>query len=520
MSRVSSNNCALRYVVETSLGVPATSGWKLTEPNGIGTFGSELSTVARRPISTKRGRRKGAVTGLTSAVDFEGDLTMASFEDFAEGFVFAEFANTEFTLRGTGSVVPPPAATGTTFTVAAASALLAGKVQYSAAHATLLWAKGYTNAANNGLHVLTADLAAAGTTITVGGSSLVAETPPTNASLDVTGMRFAAGELNFVVTGSYPTQTAVITFATVDPSTLGILPGQYIHVGSPNPSTFEPQNGFDPGQIGYARVTAVTSTTISLDKMSATLDTTDASNLGNVDILFGRFLRNVEVEADADDERYLERSFTFEVVYPDLGGVGTDEYEYAKGNFANELTINIPLEEKVTASWAFVGTDTDAITSSRRTGASGALTPIRTTAIGTSSNIRLSTDVVGDGACFKDLTLTIRNNMTPENCLGVLGASYVNAGLFEVALEGQMLFTDKAIVNAIRDNETVTFSAALEAAGDGAVVFDLPALTFGGGQREFPVDASVLVSITGESYTDETFGHDIGISLFPVIPTY
>jgi hypothetical protein len=97
----------------------------------------------------------------------------------------------------------------------------------------------------------------------------------------------------------------------------------------------------------------------------------------------------------------------------------------------------------------------------------------------------------------------------------------VNTGLFEVNLEGQMLFTDKAIVNAVKNNTTVTFAAILKN-DDGAIAIDIPALTFGGGNREFPVDASVLVNITGTAFNDPSGtipDVSLGITVFPNVPT-
>jgi hypothetical protein len=506
MARVLTNNVSLQYTVETSIGVlPGSPVWKLLEPNNISAYGASITTVARRPIAQERGRKKGTVTNLESAVEFDADLTMQSMEEHIEGFVFAEFANKEFDLR---LATLPPTATVTTdvFNIDSASTLLAGKVVWvAAAGRSLLYAKGYTTAANNGVHELAADLGATDTTVSVT-STLATETPSTNASLQVAGIRVGDSDLTFTKSGS--TATLVSSADIADWSALGLLPGQFIHIGGTTNATVL-QNALNASTTddtyGYARITSISANTLNLDKLDTTLAATaDNTGEGDADILFGRFLRNVAVTADADDNRYLERSYQFETVYPDLGGVGTDEYEYAIGNFANELAMSLPLTEKATATWGFIGTNADDITASRKTGASAGRSPLRTTALNTSSNIvSLTTDVVSlvSDVCFKSLTLTIRNNVTPENCLGTLGASFVNAGLFEVNLEGQMLFTNKEIVNAIKGNTTVTF-AAIMANDNGAFAFDLPSATFGGGDREYPVDQSVLVNITGEAFND------------------
>jgi len=527
MARVLTNNVSLQYAIEDSIGVlPGSPLWKLTEPNNISAYGASITTVARRPISRERGRKKGTVTNLESAVEFDADLTMESAADFAEGFVFAEFANVEFDLKASSGTVPPPATTGPdAFTIDGASTLLAGKMVWVTGQGrTLVYAKGYTNAANNGIHELAADVGGTDTSVQVT-SSLVAETPSTNASLQVCGIRVSDADLTLTVSGS--TATLVSSADIADWSTLGILPGQFILIGSPNGSggvqnALGTAAGSADDTYGYARVTSISGATLNLDKLDSTiLGTADNSSDGVADILFGRFLRNVAVTADSDDERFLERTYQFEAVYPDLGGIGTDEYEYAVGNFANELTLNLPLTDKATVTFGFIGTNADDITQTRKTGASSGTDPLRTTAINTSSDIvSLTTDVVSlvSDVCFKSLTVTIRNNVSPENCLGTLGASFVNAGLFEVNLEGQMLFTNKEIVNAVKNNTTVTFAAILSN-DDGALALDLPSLTFGGGDREYPVDQSVLVNITGEAFNDPVGtipNVSLGISFFPV----
>jgi hypothetical protein len=524
MARVNTNNTSLRFAIESSVGVlPGSPLWRIAEFNTIGAYGAQITSTPRRPISQDRGRKKGSVTDLDSSVEFETDLTLDAFTDFAEGFVFSEFANVEFDLKSGTNTLPPPVATTATYTIDAASATLAGKIQFSAAQfATLVYAKGYTNPENNGLKPVAADTAAAGTAITVAAASLVVEVPPTNASLQVAGVRVLNdADLTLTVTGS--TATLVSAAAITNWGSFGIKKGMFIHIGSAT-AAGAVQNGLGTDgteSYGYARVTADSSNgTLLLDKLSSTLISAAGAATFSQDIMFGRFLRNVPVTADTTDNRYLERTYQAEVSYPDLGGVGVDEYEYAIGNFVNEISINLPLTDKATVNFGFIGTNSDDVTPTRKTGASTAISPLRTTAFNTSSDFAsLTTDVVSSASevCFKSLTLTINNNVSPEKCLGTLGARFVNSGVFEVNLEGQMLFTNKAIVNAIKNNTTITFLALIHNE-DGAIAFDIPELTLGDGGREFPVDQSVLVNISGASFTSSSYGYDIGISVFPFVP--
>jgi len=526
MGRVLTNFTGMRAVRETSLGVAPTtaSTWFAVEFESIGAYGLEITTVARRPIGIGRGRRKGTVTDANSSVEFKTDLTLQALNDFIEGFFFAEFANVEFNLRTTGGILPPPAIAATDdFTIAAASALLAGKMVYDVAGAiTLVYAKGYTNAANNGIFELAADVASTDTAVQVNGS-LVDETPPTNATLQVCGVRVTQGDLTLSApSGGVATLTSAGDIA--DWATLGIRAGMFIHIGGVNTATGAVINALNDSvaddTYGYARVTAVAGAVLTLDKLDENLDSAaDHAADGVCDVLFGRWVRNVEVTDDADDTRFLEQSFQIELAYPNLGAAAATAYEYAVGNYPNELTINLPLTEKATMGMAFVGTTSDEITETRKTGPSSAVEPLRTTAFSTAIDIMaLTTDVVSSASdvCFKSLTMTILNNASPEKCLGTLGARFVNIGQFEINFEGQMAFTAPAIVNAVRANTTVTFAAILRN-DDGAFAFDMPELTLGGGGREFPVDETVLVNLTGASYTGD-LGYDASVTIFPVVP--
>ncbi len=521
MARVLTNNVSLRYVVETALEVAPTTGWRQLEFNTINSYGEAIETVARRPISSVRGRRAGTVVNATSGVEFETDLTMDSVSEFAEGFVFAEYANVEFDLthaKVKGSALNATA-TGYAFGAALSTftngTLLAGKMVFAAAGAiTLVYARGYALAANNGLKPLNADVTAASTEVTVSGLSV--ETAPANAKVEYAGLR--TDDLTLTISGS--TATLVSGGDITNWSTYGLRAGQWIHIGSGS-TTGAVQNAYSTNTVyGYARITSISGATLNLDKLDSHL-TGGPHAPATIDVMFGRFLRNVAVDQNADDTRYLERTYQFEVSYPNLGTAGATEYEYAKGNFANQLELNLPLSDKSGGSWQFLGTSTADITASRSTGPSTAVAPVKTTAISTSGDIAsLSTDVVSlvSDVCFKDLTVTILNNASYEKCLGVRAASFVNVGLFEVNLGGSMLFTNKAIVNAIKNNTTVTFAAILKNS-DGGLVLDMPSLKFGDGARDFPVDQSVLVNITGQSFTDPTYGFDIGISTFANVPT-
>lgn len=511
MSRVLTNNISLAYSIEATFGILNPSGeWKLLEPNDISTFGATITTVPRNPISSTRQRRKGTTVDLDSAAEFEHDLTKEVFIDFVEGFVFANFQGPTNPVQRSGAAGtnlaaendPPPAGTDSGYSHDTLSAA------YDTG--TLVFARGFTTAANNGLtDVIT------GSTVddTLVSKTLTDETPTqvANATLEVAGRRGSVGDLDIDVTGTVGTLTSA---GAEDFTTWGLEPGQLIHVGG-----LLAANQFDSaggGFKGYMRVTSVTTLIILADKVSSTLVTDDGTG-DTVDILFGRFLKNVAV-SDAD---FIERSYQFEAALPDLDSVGVDEYEYSLGNLANSMAIQLPLADKAVVTFGFVGTDTNIPTTTRATNAATPTQVVQSAAYNTSADIlRLRIQLIdetGLTTCFKDVTLTLNNNVTPEKCLATLGALFMNTGNFEVNLEGQILFTDSAVAAAVRNNTTVTLDLLMKN-DDGALAIDLPSLTLGGGDKEFPVNESVLMNLSGEAFGDPILDTSVGISLFPVVP--
>ncbi len=520
MSRVLTNNTGLQYAIESALGVQPTSGWKGLEPNAINTFGATITTVPRSPISNLRARRKGSVTDLDSAVEFEADLTMDVFNDFIEGFAFAVGINADMHI--------PVTAVATAldeYTVAALTASQADKLEWvTLNYATLIFARGFNNAANNGLKEVDADIASSATEISVVENLVDEASPPANARVELAGLRSLAAAADLTWDYDAGTETAQLISAAdiTDFSQFGLMAGQFVHIGSGVAgavvNAFE--NAAANDMFGYARIRSIDTTggTITFDKLDATLKFDDLTAPATaVDILFGDFVRNVAV----DDADFIERSFHFEASFPDLDSVGVDEYEYAAGNFCNSLAFALPLTDKAGFTPGFIGTDAQQASTTRATGADAGLLPLGTGAFNTTSDIlRLritQVDETGLTTDFKSVTLTLNNNVSPEKVLGVLGAQFMNTGNFEVNLEAQLLFTNSDVTGAIRDNTTLTMDFRLKN-DDGAIYFDIPALTLGGGDREFPVDESVLVNLTGEAFNDDVFGTSIGVSSFPVVP--
>lgn len=484
MGRVLTNNVSLSYAIQTAIGtLPDPADFKLVEPDSIGQFGAEITTESRNPISRNRQAQKGAITDLDSGVEFQSDLTHDSFQDFMEGFAFASFA-------GAPKFAPTAVTTGG-YTVTANGDLDEN---------TLVIARGFSNAANNGLKVVGAG--STPTNIVVAG--LVAEAaPPAGASVEVCGVQGTTGDIAVDADGN-------LTSTALDFTTLDLTVGQGMRVGGSTTAT-----QFDSAEnFGFVRIALIETNKLTLDKRPNDF-VADAGTGKTIQLRYGPFLRNVSV----DDADYLERIFQFELAEPNLGSGGATAYEYALDNYCNTIGINLPLTSLATMAFAFVGSDTEVPTTTQKPQNTPQL-PTKRVAFGTSSDIaRLriqDVDENGINTCWKELTLTINNNVTPEKCLATLGAKYINVGQLNLTLEGQVLFEEIAIVEAIRNNTTLSMDFVL-VNDDGGILFDLPSITLGNGNKNFPVNETVTVDLTATSFEDPVLGTSIGVTQFPFL---
>ena len=507
MGRVLTNNTGLSVTREEpgSIGTyPSSPDWKVLEPNDISNYGAEIATVSREPISKDKQRRKGTTTDLDSAVEYDADLTLDSFEDFIEGFMFVTAVNSDLHFAEIGC-------SGTGFTVPSGTAAQAAKLQWvSGGQASLIFASGYDTAANNGLFALNADFGATDTEITVTG--LTTESAPTGGIVELAGIRPETGDLSIAVSSGVATLTSDNNSVSnpLNFTTLGLTVGQAIHIGGATAS-----NQFSAG-AGYGRIVTIAAQTMTLDKLDSTI-AADTGASETVDLLFGRFIRNVSV----DHADYLETSYQFEASFDNLDSGGATEYEYSKGNLCNQIVMNLSITDKATGTFGFIGTDTEVPTTTRKSLASSPRTATKTAALNTSADIaRLRiTQVDGTGLTtdFKSLSITLSNNVSPEKILAKLGAAYMNAGNFNVDIEAQILFTNSDVTSAIRNNTTVTMDFRLKN-DDGCIAIDIPSMTLGGGAKEFPVNETVLMNTTGEAFKDATLNTSLSVSLFPTVP--
>jgi len=512
LNKIDSNVSGLRYAEEECIGKlqeeapagPGASVWKALEPNTYADFGGQNVLSARRPINDSRQASKGVVVDLDASGGFNQDLTQTNAQDLLQGFMFADFRpKDEFGGAGeiTGVTTGPD-------TYTAASGLDAFAV------GDLINTSGFTNAANNGLHEVTAVSA---TVLTVA-ETLVPETPGAGAKIVTVGFIGAADDIDVDATGSLP----ILSSTILDFTTLGLTPGETIFIGGD--AAIEAYD--TAANNGFKRIRSITANTLTLDKSDVTMVTEVSAGSKTIQLFFGRVLKN-ELSADIVRRSYnLERTLGA----PDPDQPSEIQAEYLEGAVGSEFTLNAPTAEKLTVDMSFVATDHTNIDGPTSLKAGTRPVLQGTDAFNTSSDFaRAKLAIVTPGVeapaslvgFLTDLTLTINNNLTANKAIATTGAFDITAGLFGVAGSVTAYFSSVSAVEAVRANSGVTLDFALVKDNKG-IVIDVPLIALGDARLSVEIDQPITMPLTIEAARggsiDTALDHTLMFVFFDYLP--
>jgi len=264
---------------------------------------------------------------------------------------------------------------------------------------------------------------------------------------------------------------------------------------------------------------------MTIDKSDLTMIAETLVSSETIQVFIPRTIKNETggsiVRRTYNLERSLGRADTADVA---------DQTEYLVGAVPNELVINVPQADKITADLSFVATDNEQRTAAEapKTGTRAVL--VESDAINTSSDfsrIKLAQVVPGDAAptplfgFATELTMTIANNVSPNKAIGVLGAFEVTAGTFAVSGELTVYLSDIAAVAAVRGNNDITFDIAISKANAGMVI-DIPLIALGDGRANVEQDQPITLPLTMDAATaakiDATLDYTMLISFFDYLP--
>lgn len=479
-NKIDSNITGLAFAEEESLKtLPATPVWYGLEPNSYSDFGGELSTVARAPIDPSRQNKKGTITDLDASGGFNIDFTKSNLVRLLQGFFFADARQLPSTQALNAAAVPLTGVTASSKTYAAASGL------GSFAANQIVFASGFTNAANNGLKTVASSTAG---TVVVNETLTDEASPPSAAKLETVGFQFASGDISLAVTSGIPSLVATAADFTTLP---GLIPGLWVFVGGDAAGTRFANN------VGYARIKSIAAKAIVFDDTSFT-PATEAGTGKTIRLFVGTVIKNEKTPSLIKRRSYnIERQ---------LGqGPTATQAEYLEGAVANEFTLNVPQADKLNADLTFVACDNthrsgeagDEIKSGTRVGVAGE------DAYNTSSDIyRIKMSVIdpassNPSALFgyvSEANVSINNNVSPNKAIGTLGAFDTSAGNFEVGGSITAYFTTISAVRAVRQNADVGLSI-IGASKNAGFVFDIPLLGLGGGRLNVEKDAPITVPL-------------------------
>lgn len=498
----SSNRTNLAIAEEASLfTLPGSPVWFNLEPNSYSDFGPKYSSVARTPINALRQRFKGTTTDMDSKAGWNSDFTQRNMTRLLQGFAFMDALEKACTnsINGTAPIV--------------VTALTATQIQAASGFDTrgfvalhLVMVKGNLVSSNNGLKKVTT---VGGGALTISGGLVAEAAPSADSSVEAVGYEFPASDLALTIVGN----TVVLTSAAKDPTTLQLTVGEWVFVGGDAAgNTFASNpNGF------FGRVKSVTAITIVLE-LTSVLPIADAGAGKAVRIFFGKSIRNAKTVAEIK-----RRTYQCERQMGDDGG-GTQS-EYVTGSVPNELTVNINLTDKVTADVSFVGLDYEI-----RTGATGIKAGARTAALAESA-INTSQDLVMFRLAIVDGTLdpaplysyasegkiSIKNGITPNKALAVVGGFEASEGDFTVDGSAKAYFATLDAINAVKNNSDVGLTA-ITARANAGVVFDIPLCGLGDGANAVEKDKPIMVNIT-QAAAMNTHGYTMLMTFFEYLPT-
>lgn len=489
VATISSNRSAAYYAVEDSpKTLPGTPDWYELEPNSYGDFGAQVTRVPRQPISADRQLKKGPITDLDASASFQMDITQENFPGLAAGFFRAAVrAKAELAI----ATVDTGGATNDFEPASGGDAYYAND---------LLYAQGFDDAINNGLHLVSGTPAATEVIVTTN----LAENTGQSGTIRKAGHQFASGDAEIDASGSWP----LFITTTKDMTELGLVgAGEWLYIGSDEANT----TFATTANNGWVRVRAVAANALTIDKADAEMSTDNGSGK-TIRIYFAsRVLKNETTQTLIVQNTYqLER----QLGAPDDALPSEIQSEYVTGAVPNEFTMTVGTADKVVGDLSFVGMDYET-----RTGGTGVKSGNRhavteADAFNTSSAFkRLRMYVWADGTEFpsnlftyiQDLSLTLSNNADPNKAVNVLGAASINDGFFQLTGQANAYFNNVAQQAAVRANSdcTLDFVMAQDNATLGnaqGINVDLPLIALGDGQNNVEQNSPMLTPVSIEGF--------------------
>jgi hypothetical protein len=415
--------------------------------------GSELSAeptyVTSSELVADRQITDQVLTGIEPGGSIPQEVSFGALDPILPGLMFSSWQEKIL-------------ATGTEITAASATAYTVTARPTSYAKGMLLRATGFTNAANNGLKLLTGGST---TSATVSGGAT--ETPGATARLKLVGFECAAGDC----AADASAKTLTISSSSGTWTSLDLVPGEWVKIGGEAAAT----QFATAANNGWARISAVTATVLTFDVVPASF-TTDAGSTKTIRVWVGDYIRNGVVPT----------SYTIEEVFEDLSPV---QYQYYRGMQPSQLQVQADSQSILTSSVDFIGISVNGPVTTRFASATTVAAPTGDV-LNTSANVgRIAIDggetVTGPNFVLS-ASLTINNQLRRKNAIGVLGSADIGAGRVMVSGDLSTYYGDSTILAKVRSNAAASYDSRFYDAAGRAIIFDVPRIKFSGGDPAVP----------------------------------
>jgi hypothetical protein len=310
-------------------------------------------------------------------------------------------------------------------------------------------ASGFVNAANNQNFRVASSTA---TTIVGAALGLVAEAvPPAAAKLKVIGFQGASGDVTATSTGLGST---ALNFTT-----LGLAVGQWIKIDSTT-SAF----GFaTAANNGWARITAITATALTLDNLPAGWSV-DAGAGKTITAYFGDQIKNgVTQSAMSIEEGFLGQTTPTYIVY--------------RGMTVDSLQMTLTSKQRVTGQATLMGMGGTQSTSTLSGSPDAASTA---SPMGANSSVGRLADAgstIGSPNWARSLDFTIKNNLRQIEDVTQLNPVAVREGACDVSLNVETYFGDNTLLAKFYAGTLSALNARVTKNSQ-AMVWQFPRITY------------------------------------------
>lgn len=353
MSDVIADAAVARWAPEAVLGTAPAAGWVQTQvdTNGISSWNPAHEYVERNTLNPFLTVEEGSIVKRSANPQIVHDPNKDLMDLMAPSLMRCVTKH----IGNRVSFYRPTAVTATGYTVPALGDVTAK---------LLAFARGFVNAANNGLK----PVAAASTANEIKAAGLVVEAASAanaNATLDLVGVEGSIAA-DFQITAANHLMSTTTSFLTTNlqQGQWGYFPSaaEALAMGSANYAFATIPAG------GFFRLKSVAANLCELENQTYALGGVDAAAAKTVRIFTSRFFRNYAVL----DANFARPSLHGELEQVGPGAAGGATYEYVKGCRIATMSLAANIGSKITATIAMVGTDaTDPLEAGARVGGAG-----------------------------------------------------------------------------------------------------------------------------------------------------